>query len=140
MAPTSPATARQAWRHQQARHGSVPGEPEDQYGWVEDDRLTTNWIQYTERLKPGYSKDRYEAWKGVEFSGRKSRPSMEVRGTQQHRRTNHVPGCPAGIIGHILAGAACGGLWLLDVASQDWTSIDEDDPVESKNKISGRLK
>src|SRR5580765_7948250 len=43
-------------------HGSVPEEPVEQHGWVEDDRLTSNWIQYTERLKPGYSKDRYTAW------------------------------------------------------------------------------
>src|SRR5215469_12352125 len=33
-------------------HGAVPSA-------LEDDRLTTNWIQYTERLKPGYSSERY---------------------------------------------------------------------------------
>src|SRR6476646_7271161 len=105
-------------------HGSVPGEPAEQHGWVEDDRLTSNWIQYTERLKPGYSKDRYTAWSKA-WNSRAERAGDRWKLVGPGNIGGRIT-CLAAPQGSptLVAGAATGGLWLLDPAVQRWSSID----------------
>jgi photosystem II stability/assembly factor-like uncharacterized protein len=121
-------------------HASQPGESHELTSAVEgdDNRLTTNWVQYTERLKPGYSKARYDAW----LEKWRSRPE----------RTGKLWECvgPSNIGGRItclaareeygtlLAGAACGGLWRQDITKERWTSI-ENDEANVSNEVVRRM-
>src|SRR5678816_3470259 len=102
-----------------------PGEPAEQHGWVEDDRLTSNWIQYTERLKPGYSKDRYKAWsKAWNSRVERTGPRRKLVGPSNIGGRITCLAAPQGSR-PLVAGAATGGLWLLDAAGPQWNSIDK---------------
>jgi hypothetical protein len=96
-------------------------------GPVEDDRLTTHWIQYTERLKPGYSEDRYNAWREawiLRLPGQL--PNWELVGP------DNIGGRITCLVAtetskRLLAGAACGGLWILGGDQKDPGNVRPDD-------------
>jgi hypothetical protein len=118
-------------------HSSVPGEPEAFTSGVEDDRLTTNWIQYTERLKPGYSRDRYNAWLAA-WRSRHARAGELWKNVGPDNIGGRIT-CMAALPGSktLLAGAACGGLWLRD-SGRKWSSIDNKWPPK-KDRVQAEI-
>jgi len=102
-----------------------PGEPD---GGDEAVGRAEHWIQFTERLKQGYSKARYDAWIGSRpaaiqgVAWRSVGPSDNV-GPNNNAKPRNIGGritCLATVLGSkrkLLAGAACGGLWENDFAA-----------------------
>ncbi len=116
-------------------HTDVPGgEPDEPTSAVEDDRLTTNWIQYTERLKPGYSASRYVEWWNA-WQIRQQGPRVKWKSVGPDNIGGRITclAAPQGPSGVLLAGAACGGLWRQKAADGPWSSIDDEEANQTKD-------
>lgn len=111
-----------------------PGEPE---GGDEGVERTEHWIQFTERLMPGYSRARYDAWSGISIGERWPEQSTD-QDVWRDAGPSEIGGritCLAAFSGKprtLLAGAACGGLWQR-TEGESWVRVKS--PAVSNNAV-----